>query len=331
MLFKSMLAVLLVVGLSCGKADEKNLESPPVTPPSPAPVLPTPPVVNCLKKTSNPSADLHAAILENDVNCARDALKRGADREVRDSHNWTPLHSAVKLGNIELVKLMLEWKADVNADRVSRNEASTPLTIAIHSKNLPLIGILIDGGASLTQQNLSGWLPLHSAVLTDDTGVVKLLLTRGAEVDAHTQDVQRGLRRPASHIAASYGKTEILRTLVAHHADLDERDGYGDSILHAGARQGQGQISSLKFIMKNAPYLLNSRNSRKETPLHGAVLIEGNAEAIQLLLEMGANPLIKESGVLTALDQSENKGYEQLIREYLPKVKDTNRSTEPKR
>ena len=51
-------------------------------------------------------------------------LQQGADPDIGDQYNNTPLHRAASKGHVKLVKLLLQYNVDVNY-RDSQN--STPL------------------------------------------------------------------------------------------------------------------------------------------------------------------------------------------------------------
>lgn len=49
----------------------------------------------------------------------------------RDVNGWTPLHEAVREGNLEVIQLLLDRGADVNARTGSRGEGGTALYLAM--------------------------------------------------------------------------------------------------------------------------------------------------------------------------------------------------------
>ncbi len=59
----------------------------------------------------------------------------------------TPLMKAAKCGQFEMVKLLVELRADVNKEDECTNQ--TPLLMAVHSKNEPCIKYLIDKGSKI--------------------------------------------------------------------------------------------------------------------------------------------------------------------------------------
>lgn len=55
------------------------------------------------------------AVQKGDVAKAQEALKWGANVEAHDSHGNTPLLIATEAGDLEMVKLLLRYQADVSA------------------------------------------------------------------------------------------------------------------------------------------------------------------------------------------------------------------------
>jgi hypothetical protein len=70
---------------------------------------------------------LHIAVRENQLEIARLLIDRGAEIDVLDPKDFTPLHNAAWNGNLEMTKLLLEAGADIKA---STYDGDTPLTLA---------------------------------------------------------------------------------------------------------------------------------------------------------------------------------------------------------
>src|SRR5208282_2538923 len=102
----------------------------------------------------------------------------------------TPLHCAAQNGHLDVVKLLLDHKADVNAESTIDG---TPLNIVFDNEHLrvnqpeseltTLVELLLSYGADVNATNNYGWTPLHAAA----RGFLKtaeMLIAHGANVNA---------------------------------------------------------------------------------------------------------------------------------------------------
>lgn len=76
----------------------------------------------------------------------------------------------MKVDNLQIVKLLLENGADVNAKNLIQK---SPLMIAcLHNKNIDIIEFLLKHGASLNEKDLGNKTLLHLASISNDANVV---------------------------------------------------------------------------------------------------------------------------------------------------------------
>ena len=198
---------------------------------------------------------------EDGVRVAELLLDRGADINTRRDDHWTPLHVASYLGNVEIVRLLLDHGADPEAN-AEGDMGSKPL----HQ---------VSCGKYRSQE--------------DGVRVAQLLLERGANVNTRRDDHQTPL-----HAASYFGNVEIVRLLLEHGADSEanaEGD-YGAKPLHS---LSCGKFESQEDGVRVAELLLehgadvNARRNDHHTPLHVASYL-GNVEIVRLLLAHGADP-----------------------------------------
>ncbi len=76
-----------------------------------------------------------------------------ADVNMRDQFFWTPLHHAAHAGQVELIELLVEAKAYVDAQTLN---GGTPLMRAIESSRPTCVDFLIKAGASVNAVNKKG-------------------------------------------------------------------------------------------------------------------------------------------------------------------------------
>jgi uncharacterized protein len=116
------------------------------------------------------NADRLAILLQEERSAA---TKYSAD-------GWTPLALSAYFGHPSVARLLLAAGADLHA--VSRNDnANTPLHAAVAGKRLEMVQLLIEAGADVNAQDGRGWTPLNLAAHEGPADLVNALLAAGAD------------------------------------------------------------------------------------------------------------------------------------------------------
>src|SRR5881394_2762183 len=155
------------------------------------------------------------ATKRGDVAAVKAALKGGADANAAQGDGLTALHLAAQEGNLEITKLLLGAKANVEAK--TKIGDYTPLHLAASGAHLTVVQALLAAGASpAAVTTTTGVTPLHLAAkaLIGEL-VVRALLEKGAPVNA--REASSG--QTALMFAAAYGRTASVKELLAHSAD----------------------------------------------------------------------------------------------------------------
>ncbi len=135
----------------------------------PPPPTPQPP------KQPKPGA-LIDAVVNGDTIAVRRLLQENADPNERDASGNTALHRAATYGSIEIVRLLIDNKANLD----SRNkQGDTPLMVLIppsYSTNRDtIVRLLLDRGASMDIKNNNGDTAMSLAVQRSRTQIVSML------------------------------------------------------------------------------------------------------------------------------------------------------------
>lgn len=114
-------------------------------------------------------------------------LENGAQINLKDKkQSATALHAAAMKGKVNTARLLLQKGADVNA---RAHDDLTPLLIAVLAVNGELVKLLVDAGADLEAQDKAhGVTALHIAALKGNLNLTKLLLDKGANPNAKSND-----------------------------------------------------------------------------------------------------------------------------------------------
>ena len=108
---------------------------------------------------------------------------------------------------------------------------------------------------------LSGYCPLHNAVLGGSVEAVETLINLGADVN------KTGEHKlvTALHLAASLGHTEIIKNLVAHDAKVNAVVDIEITPLHLAAYEGQ--LEAVNALIELGADV-NAKDKNGETALH---------------------------------------------------------------
>jgi len=100
--------------------------------------------------------------------------------------------AAVKAGNIAQVKSLLEAQPDLLQNTPGSNEESL-LFLAVKQGNKEMVELLLDKGADVNAPAAGGYTPLHAAAQNGQEEIILLLLKNMADINAVTDDGQSPL------------------------------------------------------------------------------------------------------------------------------------------
>lgn len=108
---------------------------------------------------------------------------------------------------------------------------------AINQGDTEQVSRLLDNDSALLEaRDARGWCPIHIASERGNTSIVRLLIERGADVDAPTED---GFDYTALDLAAGNGSAELVQFLLSVGARLDIRNDYEHTPIHTAAILGR--------------------------------------------------------------------------------------------
>lgn len=94
-----------------------------------------------------------------------------------------PLILAIKRGDIDLVRMLLNYHAELNNDE--NNKIGTPLIVAIRSRYLEIARLLLHHGADIYQRHRLKHSALHAALKTKDLALIKFVHDHMMQSNGH--------------------------------------------------------------------------------------------------------------------------------------------------
>lgn len=235
-------------------------------------------------------ASLGDAIQQNDVATVRTMLAEGASvNGPLDGGGKPPLVSAAELGHTEIVRLLLERGARIEA---VDKDGDTALANAAWKGHAETVRLLLQNGANVNSASAFRNTPLLLAVRRSSQ-TSRLLIENGADVRSANKDGETPLGS-----AAYNGLTDILGLLLDKGADIEAVDKYGDTALINASIKGYTEAARL--LIDNGANV-NVVNKNSDTPLLFAAW-KGHTEIAKLLMQGGADFTVRNRGGKTALD-----------------------------
>jgi len=228
-----------------------------------------------------------------------------AGTEKVDHYNRTPLHNAIIDGDMRVVRQLLNAGANIHAVDGSRR---TPLHWAADTGNGAIIELLIAKGARVDAQDWRGNIPLRLAVTgpkpAGSLAAVKILITRGSDVNATAKDHPDDDGRSILHDAARKGNAKIITELIRAGAKVNARDNNGETPLYWALGENQTRAA---LALVNAGAELNIVNNKGHYPIEEAIA-HLNVEMVKALVDAGARitpkkiriPVVDDGGIVTA-------------------------------
>ena len=161
-----------------------------------------------------PDEKFAKSIKDGDLESIQDDIKSGVDINERlPGLNFKPIHVAVKTGNLDIVKLLLDNGASINMEDTfgytplhhAANRKKKHDSMEINAKLIDIANLLIDRGANMNIDSDTDDTPLDLAARNGDLEMVELLINKGANL----LDSEKAL-----HHASENGHLPIVKYLV---------------------------------------------------------------------------------------------------------------------
>ena len=233
-------------------------------------------ILNCYdEKGFHP---LHRAAETTNINVAKVLIAARANVNVKAQKTKNrPLFQAVSKGNIQLVQLLIEEGADINAPNDMSNST---LRAAIYGGHVEIAMLLMAHGADIHELYYGEHILVTAAEKTNSSDLIKKLIEKGADVNCASYLSIPSRKMYPLIRAVEQRHHSVVTTLLEYGANPNVKIDDGSSPLHHAINRGFVDIAKA-LIAYGAD--INAQDQNNSSPLHCAM----SKEAIKLLLDEG--------------------------------------------
>ncbi len=218
--------------------------------------------------------ELLIAAKGGDLNKVIDLISKGANVNVKDNNDDTPLHLAV--GYLDVVKYLISKGANINAKckagkttldiatyqkrgdvveylKQTQLDLDKELLIAVKSGDLNKVIGLFNRGANINAENEYGKKPIHIAAESDHKNIIEFLLSKEG-VGVNDTDEQG---HTPLHWASWSGHLDMVEYLVGNEADINAKCKADKTTLDIARDKGYSDV---------VEYLERKLNEKEEKP-----------------------------------------------------------------
>jgi ankyrin repeat protein len=207
---------------------------------------------------NSPSSLICNAALAGDLGTTEQLFIAGEKLDSINADGLMPLHCAVKSGNIELVKFLLNTgsTSTINWRNKSIYKISeSALHLAVQGGYEKITTLLLEAGANINIVNREGDTPLHVACRSGNVKLIQILLERGANAELRNHPKKSSRNQQTAHDLV-YCYDSLIQPLFGVNVStaIAERDGWMEKAV-ASAKHSLAELQQ-KYASLSTPQLL---------------------------------------------------------------------------
>ena len=173
-----------------------------------------------------------------------ESRKAALETKIKDGDDLaTPLIIAARDGNLDFVKALLRYEANIEARGTTKfdggvKEDCTALWVATSKGHFDVVRLLIEQNAEVDSRTSLNSTPLRSAAFDGRLDIVRCLVENRADVNARNNFNSTPLM-----VTCYKGHPNVATYLVKHGANINLQDNEGSSCLHYASKGGHFQLA----------------------------------------------------------------------------------------
>ena len=173
-----------------------------------------------------------------------ESRKAALETKIKDGDDLaTPLIIAARDGNLDFVKALLRYEANIEARGTTKfdggvKEDCTALWVATSKGHFDVVRLLIEQNAEVDSRTSLNSTPLRSAAFDGRLDIVRCLVENRADVNARNNFNSTPLM-----ITCFKGHPNVATYLAKHGANINLQDNEGSSCLHYASKGGHFQLA----------------------------------------------------------------------------------------
>lgn len=223
--------------------------------------------------------------------------------EHRTKDGCTPLMLAAREGHYSVAKLILDSNAEVNVPSGSEN--NIPLTLACWKGHTKVVELLLEHKSNIEHRNKAGCTPLMLASREGHVETTCLLLNKGAEINTPSGSNDD---TPLT-LACWKGHVDVVDLLLKHNSKGDHQTKTGCTPLMEATREGHVAVAE-QLLLHGADVELPDNYG--QSPLFMACW-KGHRDVAELLLENVANRDCRTKTGITPLFQACRENHVDIV------------------
>ena len=206
-------------------------------------------------------------------------VAHGADVNYKDGEGFTPIYTAARENNPDIVKILLDYGANPDEQLTTPGYSiknNTALTRTVEKQDFETIQVLVEHGANINIPNENGETALYLAVEHQNVEIATYLLEHGADP---TIENKNGIS--SQHLAKKLDNPRLSEMLCPPPSEWEKTD--DDTIQHFKTKGQFNIVSMFNFNAMNVTTII--QDTKAEMQSHQTMHFSDAAVDIKLLLQ----------------------------------------------